>query len=94
VSGGGDVAARRATVHGRVQGVFFRHSALERARSLGVAGWVRNTERGTVELHAEGAPDAVDALVRWAHRGPAGADVQRVDVDEVEPEGLGGFEVR
>jgi acylphosphatase len=93
VSGGGPVA-RRATVHGRVQGVFFRQSAVDRARRLGVAGWVRNTPEGTVELHAEGDPEAVERLVAWAHEGPSGAEVRHVDVADVPVEGLDGFGTR
>jgi acylphosphatase len=90
----GDRVARRAVVHGRVQGVFFRQSTVDRARRLGVAGWVRNTARGTVEIHAEGEADAVDALLRFAHSGPRGAEVDRVEVDDAQPEGLQGFDVR
>jgi acylphosphatase len=89
---GEGVVARRAVVHGRVQGVYFRHSTAERARALGVAGWVRNTPEGTVELHAEGAADAVESLLRFARTGPRAARVDRVDVEEVPAKGLAGFE--
>jgi acylphosphatase len=92
VSGG--PVARRAVVHGRVQGVFFRQKTLERARALGVSGWVRNTPEGTVEIHAEGDPDAVEQLLRFARRGPSGASVDHVDVSDVPVEGHRGFDVR
>ena len=85
---------RRVRVHGQVQGVFFRDSTRERAEAAGVAGWARNCGDGTVEAVFEGASDAVEALVRWAHEGPRDAAVERVDVSEEEPEGLRGFEVR
>ena len=86
--------ARRVVVHGSVQGVFFRETTRRRAASRGVAGWVRNCSDGTVEAHFEGEPDAVDALVGFTREGPRGAEVEGVDVDDVAPEGLSGFEVR
>jgi len=84
---------RRVVVHGRVQGVFFRDSVRQRARSLGVHGRVRNRRDGTVEAVFEGPPDAVDALVRFSETGPRGARVSHVDVTDEEPEGLDGFEL-
>jgi acylphosphatase len=85
--------ARRVVVHGRVQGVFFRETTRSRAYRAGVAGWVRNNEDGTVEAVFEGEPDDVEVMVHFAGIGPSGAYVDRVDVDEIEPEGLRGFEV-
>jgi acylphosphatase len=88
------VIARRVTVHGRVQGVFFRDSTQREAERRGVAGWVTNRDDGAVEAWFEGEPDAVEAMVDWAQSGPRKADVEGADVDEVEPEGLSGFSVR
>jgi acylphosphatase len=88
------MSARHLVVHGTVQGVFFRASAEQEAARLGVSGWVRNRTDGTVEMVVEGDDPAVDALVRWAHEGPARAEVTGVDVTEREPEGLRGFEQR
>jgi len=86
---------RRVVVHGRVQGVWFRGATAERAREIGVAGWVRNRADGTVEAVIEGAPGAVETLVRFVHRGPPAARVERVEChDEGPPEGLLGFRVR
>jgi acylphosphatase len=87
-------ARRRVKAHGRVQGVFFRDSTRRQAERAGVAGWVRNCPDGTVEAVFEGDEDAVERMVAWVREGPGRADVDRVDVDEEEPEGLGGFEVR
>ncbi len=84
---------RRVVVSGQVQNVFFRDSCRREARSRHVAGWVRNNSDGTVEAVFEGDPDAVTTLVDWAHEGPAGAQVGRVEVTEEEPEGLSGFRV-
>ena len=81
-------------VHGHVQGVFFRDTTMRRAVERGVAGWVRNNPDGTVEAVFEGDPDAVEAMVRFAHEGPRGAIVERVEVIEEEPEDLTRFGVR
>ena len=78
-------------IHGHVQGVFFRDTTRRQATARDVAGWVRNNPDGTVEAVFEGGPDAVDAMVRFAHQGPRGAVVQRVEVIEEEPEGVSGF---
>ena len=85
---------RRVKAHGRVQGVFFRDATREEAEHRGVRGWVRNTEDGAVEAVFEGDADDVEALVWFVRSGPGSADVDRLDVDEEEPEGLRHFEVR
>jgi acylphosphatase len=88
------VVRRRVVVHGHVQGVFFRDTARREASRRGVAGWITNRPDGAVEAVFEGPPDEVDAMVAFCESGPRGADVDRVDVDEEEPEGLTGFDVR
>jgi acylphosphatase len=88
------VIRRRVVVHGYVQGVFFRDSTRRLAQQHGVAGWVANRWDGTVEAVFEGEPEAVERLVRFVDEGPRGAQVERVEVFEEEPEGLSGFNVR
>ena len=85
---------RRVVVRGQVQGVFFRDTCRRKAESRGVAGWVTNRPDGAVEAVFEGDPDAVQAMVDWAARGPRGADVDSADDVSEEPEGLSGFEIR
>jgi acylphosphatase len=77
-----------------VQGVFFRDSLRQLAERHGVSGWARNAWDGTVEAVFEGDPHAVERILAFAHQGPEGARVDRVDVTEEEPEGLQGFEIR
>jgi acylphosphatase len=85
---------RRVVVHGRVQGVFFRDTVRREAERRGVAGWVRNRGDGAVEAVFEGPGDDLDAMVELSRRGPRGARVESVEVEEEQPEGLSGFEVR
>jgi acylphosphatase len=89
-----EIVRRRVIVHGHVQGVFFRDTAQREAERQGTAGWVRNTQEGTVEAVFEGEPDAVERMVAFAEQGPRGADVERVETFDEEPEGLTGFGVR
>ena len=80
-----EVGEDRSRVHliirGRVQGVYFRASTVEQARHLGITGWVRNRDDGSVEVTAEGDRAKLDELVRWCHRGPTGAHVHDVEVE-------------
>jgi acylphosphatase len=87
------VKAVQARVTGRVQGVSFRWYTQERARALGVTGWVRNEPDGSVLVHAEGDDDAVDALVEWCRRGPSLAKVVDVAVREAAPTRATSFDV-
>lgn len=90
----GDRIRRRVVVAGRVQGVFFRDATRERAAAGGVDGWVRNCPDGSVEAVLEGPQEAVDSVLGFCRSGPPAARVERVDVEEEEPEGLRGFTVR
>jgi len=93
VSDTGLTKRRRVVVHGFVQGVFFRDTVRRRADATGVSGWVRNNRDGTVEAVLEGDDEAVERLVAFCRRGPRGAQVERIEVFEEEPEGLTGFRV-
>ena len=85
--------AKHLKISGRVQGVGFRYSMAEEAERLGVTGWVRNRRDGMVEAVLDGAPDAVDAILAWARRGPRGASVTGFEVAEI-PESFARFEMR
>ena len=84
----------KVVVHGSVQGVFFRAETRDRARSLRLAGWVRNAPDGTVEAVLEGDDEQVESMVEWCRRGPGGARVEEVEVAWSEPEGEEGFSIR
>jgi acylphosphatase len=81
-------------VTGRVQGVFYRKSTVQKAQELGVAGYVRNQPDGSVYIEAEGFPDKLDTLVSWCWNGPELARVQNVRVEDGEWHGFVTFEVR
>lgn len=88
------LVARHLMIHGRVQGVWYRAWAVETARQLGLAGWVRNRSNGCVEALVEGEAEVAERFVALAQNGPPAAKVARIDVVEVDVEGLSGFEKR
>jgi acylphosphatase len=82
-------------VSGRVQGVCYRAETRRAARGLGLVGHVRNLDDGDVEVLAEGAPEAIAALIAWCRKGPPHALVTDVDVVEEPPAGGGtSFDIR
>jgi acylphosphatase len=90
----GAIERARVKVSGRVQGVFFRAETRDRARSLGLSGWVRNAPDGSVEAAFEGPEERVQSMLEWCRRGPALAAVTDVSVDREEPRGEPGFKIR
>jgi DNA ligase D-like protein (predicted 3'-phosphoesterase) len=84
----------RVAVRGSVQGVGFREATVARAGELGVFGWVRNLEDGSVEVQVEGPDEAVDALIGWLGEGPRGAKVEEVEVAKGKVEGHEQFAIR
>jgi acylphosphatase len=87
------VERRHVLIYGFVQGVGFRFGVERTAHSRCVAGWVRNRPDGAVEAVFEGEREDVEALVEFCRRGPRGAEVERVEVEEESAEGLVGFRV-
>jgi acylphosphatase len=77
-----------------VQGVFFRAETRDRARSLGLTGWVRNAADGSVEGVFEGEDERVESMVEWCRRGPRGARVDDVNVTWSEAQDEHGFAIR
>ena len=72
----------RVTIHGRVQGVMFRHNAAKMAEKSDVKGWVRNNPDGTVEAVFEGEDADLEKVISWCRKGPIGSKIDRVDVKE------------
>lgn len=85
--------ARRVRAHGRVQGVGFRDAMVDAATLAGAQGWVRNRRDGTVEAWVQGDESAVERVLAWARRGPRFAQVERLEVAEVEADAtIAGFD--
>jgi len=84
-----------AQIEGRVQGVGFRNFTQMRARQLGVTGWVRNEQDGSVRLEAEGPRAALDELLEAVHEGPRMARVESVEAEWADAnDEYEGFRVR
>jgi acylphosphatase len=83
----------RFSVNGRVQGVYFRQSTRQRAQQLGLCGWVRNCDDGSVEGVALGDDDALRQLRQWLQQGPPAAKVERVEWEAGELQQFADFEV-
>lgn len=87
--------AVRFLVGGKVQGVWFRASARDRAVALGLRGFARNLPDGRVEVLAIGEQEPVEELAQWLHYGPPQARVDELErLDAEDDAGIAGFEVR
>lgn len=85
------MAAARFIVSGRVQGVWFRASARAEALRLDLSGYANNLVDGSVEVYAEGRPEALDQLAEWLRHGPPLARVAAVQREAVAEQGRNGF---
>ncbi len=83
--------AREWRVRGRVQGVGFRWFVARHAKAIGVAGWAKNLDDGTVQVYAVGITKELDILAGLLHRGPQGADVRGVEQRQAAVQQLNSF---
>lgn len=82
-------------ITGIVQGVFFRAYTRDKARALGLSGWVRNCADGSVEAVAEGPESELKQLVAWCDQGSPSSEVERVECRWEDARGeFAGFSVR
>ena len=82
-------------ISGRVQGVWFRASTKQKAKELGLFGWVRNTRDGDVEAVFEGDEKLVKEMIDWCHIGPPQSEVEKVEVTSQSPcDGFEGFSIK
>jgi acylphosphatase len=89
-----ETIARHYVVRGRVQGVGFRAFVNHGANALGVRGWVRNTDDGSVEVLAMGNQEQINELTAMLHRGPRFSEVRTVEETEAALIQSSGFTVR
>jgi len=81
-------------VRGLVQGVFFRYAAKEKARQLGIKGWVKNLPDSSVQISAEGESEDLKKFLDWCRKGPSGARVEKVEYEfNNNFEGFDDFEI-
>jgi acylphosphatase len=88
------VAARQYRVLGRVQGVGYRYFALREAEARGLCGHVRNLPDGSVEVNAEGAPEALAGFEEQLRQGPSFSRVEGLEVTPAAARGISGFHIR
>lgn len=69
-------------VQGRVQGVWYRASAMETARELNLVGWVKNEADGSVTAEAQGPVAQLIQFVNWCKQGPPAARVDQIEVHD------------
>lgn len=85
--------ARRYLVRGRVQGVGFRWFVQKHASDLGLDGYTRNLDDGTVEVYAKGSLEQLNELSGYLWKGPSMSDVRGVEEQEAAPEKVSGFRI-
>ncbi len=85
----------RLQIFGKVQGVYYRHSARNQANLLALTGWVRNMADGSVMVEADGLPSNLSSFIDWCKQGPPNARVDSVKVDQLTDEIAGhkSFEI-
>lgn len=82
-------------ISGDVQGVFFRANTRQRAKALGIMGWVRNTPDGKVEAVFEGEKQNIEKMISFCKEGPSAAKVKDIDVNwETYKNEFEGFNIR
>lgn len=81
-------------INGRVQGVFYRATARQVAKEMGITGWVKNTDEGEVEIVATGTLEQLRKLIDWCKVGPSQAKVKEVVIEYLEEESFKNFEIR
>jgi acylphosphatase len=80
-------------IHGKVQGVFYRASAREKAEALGITGWVKNTDEGAVEMIATGSQHQLDEFISWCRKGPSKAVVTKIAVHDLQEQSFNRFSI-
>ena len=86
--------AVRAVVEGRVQGVGFRYWTVQAAKKCGITGWVRNCPDYSVEIFAEGDPDALHDFFNAVQHGHPLAHVASCNISSAPYKGFDSFTVR
>ncbi|GAB4232930.1 MAG: acylphosphatase [Ekhidna sp.] len=86
--------ARRIQAYGRVQGVFYRASARDKAIELNISGWMKNEPDGSVLIEAEGLAENMEVFTSWCSEGPIMAKVDRLSMEDIPLLNSQGFTIR
>ena len=81
-------------IRGKVQGVYFRHRAKEKADEWGIKGYVKNESDGSIFIEAEGHTDEAQKFLDWCRHGPPEAQVEDVRVEEKSVKNLEHFKIK
>lgn len=81
-------------VSGKVQGVFYRACAKEKADEWNIKGFVRNEPNGDVYIEAEAEEDVLYKFIKWCNMGPARAKVDRIEAIPGELFGFTSFDIK
>jgi acylphosphatase len=81
-------------VTGKVQGVFYRQSASEKAQQLGLTGFAENLANGNVRIVITGEEDAIETLYQWCRLGPPKARVESIHKVTIPDRQFDRFEIR
>lgn len=81
-------------VSGRVQGVYYRASTVDMAKSIGLKGFVLNEPSGSVYMEVEGEEPQVNEIIEWAKKGPPMAKVDSLEISDGPVTGFTSFEIR
>jgi len=84
----------KINVIGKVQGVFYRATAKEKAREFGINGWVKNEPDGSVSILAEGEEVLVIKMLEWSKEGPSYCRVDKVEFEEMKPKNHSHFKIK
>lgn len=81
-------------IYGKVQGVHYRVNAVEAANNLGIKGFTRNEDDGSVYIEAEGEEDLLEQFIAWCRKGPAHAKVEQVITTQGEMKNYTTFAIQ
>jgi acylphosphatase len=88
------IVHKNIRITGEVQGVFYRASTVDKAKSLGLNGFVLNEPDGSVYIEVEGEESIVNELIEWTRVGPPRAKVDDLEITDDPVQSFKGFEIR
>ncbi|MEQ8364757.1 MAG: acylphosphatase [Cyclobacteriaceae bacterium] len=88
------IKSYQVRIAGRVQGVFYRASMCDKAKELGVGGFVKNMKDGSVYAEIQGEEEILKKMIEWSNHGPIGAKVEEIKVNEQSKKDYKNFEIR